>query len=149
MLPIVLFFFIAFSLVDLAMLVRFKTVLDISYSFMVIVVSSLIMAKVVLLSDCLSLINRFSKKPLIYSVFWKTFIYTVCSFGVRFLERFVPALCNEHSAYAAFEKVILVFTDIQFWASEIWLAILLLIFVASRELIRAIGSDKILKLFFG
>lgn len=149
MFPITLFFFIAFTLVDIGVILRLKTSQDISYSFLVILVSSLLMAKVVLLSDTLSIIHAFSKKPLLYSSLWQTFIYVVCSFFVRFLERFVPACLKERSFEAAAESVIPAFTHLLFWVSEIWLAVLLFIFVASRGLIRAIGKEKVKELFFG
>jgi hypothetical protein len=147
--PTMLFFFVAFSLVDIGAILKFKSTLDISYSFFVIFVSSLVMAKIVLLSDYLPFTHAFSKKPLIYNTVWKTTIYVVISFFVRFLERFVPAYLHAKSIEVAYAQVIPAFTDLMFWASEIWLAILLVIYVACRELTTAIGKDKIRTLFFG
>jgi len=147
--PTMLFFFVAFSLVDIAAMIHFESAMAISYSFFVIFISSLVMAKIVLLSDLLPLTHTFSHKPLIYNTVWKIFIYVVISIIVRFLERFVPAYIHEANFQEAFNKVAPEFSHILFWASEIWLAVLLVIFVASRELMKAIGKDTLKKLFFG
>ena len=149
MVPIVAFFFVAFSLVDIAAILKFHSLSDMSYSFMVIFISSCVMAKVVLLSDLLPFVHRFSTKPLIYNTVWKSFIYTLCSVVVRFLERFIPASIADDSLRVAFDHVMPSFTHVIFWVSQIWLCVLLMIFVASRELVNAVGSEKIRKLFFG
>jgi hypothetical protein len=36
-----------------------------------------------------------------------------------------------------------------FWANEIWIALLLMIFVTLQELNRALGKDKMRLIFFG
>jgi hypothetical protein len=36
-----------------------------------------------------------------------------------------------------------------FWANEIWVALLLVLFVTMRELSRALGNDQVRRLFFG
>src|SRR5262249_47668982 len=110
---------------------------------------SLVMAKVVILSDLLAITHAFSKKPLIYNTVWKSFIYVTMSFVVRFLERFVPLAFEEKSLGLAFSKVLADYSKVIFWASEAWLCILFIIFVAGRELVTAIGKEKIKKLFFG
>ncbi len=43
----------------------------------------------------LPLMNRFPNKPLIYNVLWKTTVYFVATYFVRYLELFVP-LVFEH-----------------------------------------------------
>lgn len=145
----VLFFFIAFSLVDIGDIVLNKSAETISYSFLVIFVASLVMAKIVLLSDFLPFINAYSHKPLIYSTVWKTFIYLLCSLVVRGLERLIPQLLEEKDLSQALHKMALSFDHLMFWVSQIWLASILFIFVALRELVNAVGKEKIRKLFFG
>jgi hypothetical protein len=41
------------------------------------------------------------------------------------------------------------FTQSRFWAIEIWLAILFVIFVTMHELNRALGKGKMRLIFFG
>ena len=36
----------------------------------------------------------------------------------------------------------------QFWGVHLWLLVLLLVYCALRELVRALGRDRIIRLFF-
>ena len=36
-----------------------------------------------------------------------------------------------------------------FWATQLWLIVLIFVYCAMRELIRAIGREKIIEMFFG
>jgi hypothetical protein len=53
------------------------------------------------------------------------------------------------SVLAAEEHIQAAITELRFWAIQLRLVILLLIFVATKELIAAIGTARIRQLFFG
>jgi hypothetical protein len=111
--------------------------------------ASLVMGKVVLISDRLPLIDWFSGRPLIYVTIWKTCIYVLCSLVIRALERIVPSLLEGRGWAEVYPKLIEEGQGLTFWIAQGWLIVLFLVFVAYRELIRAVGEDKVRKLFFG
>jgi hypothetical protein len=149
-LPVFVFFFVVFSLVDFTkILVVYTKTGVLNYTFLVIFLGALLMAKVVVISDELPFIDLFAKKPLIYSTIWKAAIYFMASIVVRILERFVPNLVQGNGYDAASQAAVDEMGRLTFWIAQVWLAILLLFFVASQELISAVGKDKVRKLFFG
>jgi len=149
MLPVVLFFFVAFSLVDITHILTHKTTGARCYGFLVIVMASFVMGKVVLISDSLSITDRFANKPLIYNTLWKTLIYVLCSIWVRVLDRVVPGLIEGHSVAVIEQSLVEEVGRLSFWIAQMWLLVLFSVFVAYRELINAVGKDKVRKLFFG
>ncbi len=142
--PVFIFFFIIFSLVDFTrILVIYDKTGIFNYTFLVIFISALAMAKVVVLSDELPFIDIFRKKPLIYATLWKTLIYFLMSILVRLIERTISG--SEGPLETANTEL----KRLEFWIAQMWLAVLLLTFVAYQELIAVIGKDKVKKLFFG
>lgn len=146
MIPFFLFFFAIFSLADIVKILRRDETV---YSFMTIVISSLLMAKVIILADFLPVIERYSHKPLIYNTCWKTLIYLVCSFFFRVLDRALPLLFGGKGIAMVYGGVVHELTHIEFWIPQIWLLLLLFILVAYQELIKAVGVAKVRQLFFG
>jgi hypothetical protein len=149
MLPPFLFFFVIFTLADITELLRSEEGLATYSRFFVIVCAALVMSKVVLISDYLPCTYIFSKKPLIYNTVWKSFIYLLCTTAVRLLDHAVP-LCFEAKSFGQIGMHIMeMFKKEQFWIVQMWLGLLLFIFVAYRELVSAVGEEKVKKLFFG
>lgn len=148
MLPVFIFFFVTFSLVDISRILLHSAT-DAVYSFTVIFMAALVMAKVVLISNILPFIDLFKRKPLIYSTLWKTCIYVVCSIFVRLLERILPLLFEDSGMVVVDEGIVTELERLPFWISQAWIFVLLLVFVAWQELVQSVGSDKVHKLFFG
>jgi hypothetical protein len=148
LLPVILFFFVAFQLLAFTEMMMLEQY-DIRVSaFLTATVAALVVAKVVLIADHLPLINRFPEKPLIYNVIWKTAIYFAVSFAVRYAEHLIDSW--RHAASFAEANRIL-FDEVvwpHFWGVQLWLLVLLLLYCALRELVRALGRDQILRLFF-
>ena len=132
LLPVTIFFLIAFLLMR-----KTEEIIGVEgltlYSTVSCFIEALIMAKVVLITDWFAITERFSHKPLIYNTFWKSFLYLVTSILLRIIEGWI-----------SHEKV-----HSHFWIGQLWLAYLLIIFVGYRELISAVGVDKVKQLFFG
>ncbi len=147
-LPVSLFFLVAFSLVDATDRIVNKHPIT-EYSFFSIVVASLIMGKVVLLADYLAIIERYSHKPLIYSTLWKSFLYVFCSILLRLAEHLIPVLYDGESFTMVYDKAVAHIQNPLFWMAQTWLAYLFIIFVGYRELVYAVGTAKVKKLFFG
>jgi len=148
MLPVALFFLVAFSLVDATDRIINKNALD-YYSFFSCVIASLIMGKIVLIADYLSISSLFSNKPLLYVTLWKSFLYVCCSMILRLIEHSIPALVAGATFSELYQKIIEHIEKPLFWIAQAWLAYLFVIFVGCRELIFSVGSAKVKKLFLG
>ena len=147
--PPTLFFFVAIGLLMLTKRLMLQQY-GIPFSdFAAVVIGALVVGKVVLIADALPFINRYPDKPLIYNVVWKTIIYVLAAFLVRLAEHLVPLIIK----YGSFREAIAHLADEivwpHFWIIYLWLSVLLFVYCALRELIRAIGRDQVLRLFFG
>lgn len=148
MVPVALFFLIAFSLVD----ATDRAVNNheyTTYSFLYCLAASLIMGKVVLIADTFAIIELYSTKPLVYATLWKSFLYVCCSIILRLLEHVIPALWHGETWHMIWTRILEHIDKPLFWIAQGWLAYLFIIYVGGRELIRAIGPKKVWKLFFG
>ena len=148
-LPPTIFFFISFHIVvlDRKLMLR-EYGLPLS-SIASATVAALLVAKVVLITDKFPFINRFPDKPLMYNVVWKTAIYVAVALLIHYLEHFVPIWWRTGDVGAAHRQLVSEFVWPHFWAIQLWLIILLFVYCALRELIRAIGREKIIEMFFG
>jgi hypothetical protein len=147
--PPTLFFFVAIGLLMLTKRLMLQQY-GIPFSdFAAVVVGALIVGKVVLIADALPFINRFPEKPLIYNVVWKTIIYILAAFLVRLAEHLVPLVIKYGGFREAIARLAEEIVWPHFWIIYLWLSVLLFVYCALRELIRAIGRDQVLRLFFG
>ena len=112
-------------------------------------IGALLVAKVVLITDKFRFVNRFPQKPLMYNVVWKTAIYVVASLVVHYLEHLVPTWWHTGSLGVANRRLIEELVWPHFFAIQLWLVVLLFVYCALRELVRAIGPEKVIELFFG
>jgi len=148
-LPPTIFFLITFHIVllDRALMLR-EYGLQIS-SMAAAAVMALLVAKVVLVADKLPFINRFPEKPLIYNVVWKTIIYVAASLFVHYLEHLVPLWWKTGSFTEGNRDLWREVVWPHFWAIQLWLIVLIFVYCASRELIRIIGRERVVHIFFG
>lgn len=147
--PPTIFFFIAIGLLILTKRLMLKQYGIEFTDFGAAIVGALIIAKVVLIADYFPFINKFPNKPLIYNVLWKTIIYVLAAFLVRLGEHFIPLVFKYNSFREAAAHLMDDVVWPQFWIIYIWLSVLLFVYCSLRELIRAIGKDQVVRLFFG
>ena len=147
--PPTIFFLITFHIVvlDRALMLR-EYGLRLS-SVAAATVMALLVAKVVLIADKLPFINRFPAKPLIYNVVWKTLIYLVVAGFIHYLERLYDFSRQARGIVAGQDKLMAEIIWPHFWAIQMILFILILAYCTTRELVRVIGKDKVLRIFFG
>ena len=111
--------------------------------------AALIVGKVLLVVDHLRMINAFRNRPLIYNTLWKTGLYTVAAFLFRIGEELVPLALKSGSFAAGWDRYLAEVHWPRFWAIHLFLAMMLFIFVASREFVLAVGTERARRLFFG
>src|SRR6516165_10693863 len=148
-LPPTIFFFVTLHIVTFIRVLMARGSHFEPLSTISIAVAALILGKAVLIADMLPAINRYPDKPLAYNVAWKTAIYLVLATVIHFVERLID-FCSQAGGLAA--GIAKLFAEIvwpHFWAVEIIVFILILIYCAVHELGRVIGRDKMLRLFFG
>jgi len=149
LLPPAIFFFVALHLVALVRVLMLKgTGIPVSTSASV-TLAALIIAKAVLIADMMPFINRFPHRPLAYNVAWKTGIYFLVATLVHYLERLVDYWREAGGFIAANDKLLSGIVWPHFWAIQIFLLVLILMYCSMRELVRVIGGDKVREMFFG
>jgi hypothetical protein len=148
LIPVILFFFVAFQLLALTQTMMLEQYGIRVSTFLTATVAALVVAKVVLIADHLPFINRFPEKPLVYNVIWKTVIYFAASLAVRYVEHLVDSWRDMGNFAAANRRLLDEVVWPHFWGVQLWLLILLLLYCAFRELVRALGRDQIIRLFF-
>ena len=149
LLPPTIFFFISLHIVALIHSLMMKAAGISPLSSVSIAVAALVMGKVVLLADLLPLINRFPNKPLIYNVTWKTSIYLLVSVLIHYLEHLIEFWRKTGSFITGNEKLLAEIVWPHFWAIQILLLVLILMYCTMHELVRVIGKEKVLRIFFG
>jgi hypothetical protein len=112
-------------------------------------VGALLVGKVVLIVDHLSFVNKFPDKPLMYNVTWKTVLYLIAALFVRYVEHLVPFVIKYRNVMEANGYLWDEIVWSRFWLIQLWLSVLLFVFCALRELIRVIGRDQVIRIFFG
>jgi hypothetical protein len=148
-LPPTIFFLITFHivLIDRALMLR-EFGLRLS-SVAAATVMALLVAKIVLIADKLPFINRFPGKPLIYNVVWKTAIYVAASLLLHYLEHLIPLWWHSGQLLDANATLWQEIVWPRFWAIQLWLTVLIFVYCVSREMIRIIGRDPFMRMFFG
>lgn len=149
LIPPVIFFFVAFQLLAFTRALMLRQYGIEVTTFMVATIGALVTAKVVVLADLLPFINRFPGRPLICNIAWKTPIYFVAAFGVRYLEEFIHFYRVHRTVLGANRHLLDEVVWPHFWAIQLWLTVLLLIYCTGDELVRALGRDRVRELFLG
>jgi hypothetical protein len=149
LLPPTIFFLVAFHIVVLS-----RALMLLEYGIKVsaiagATVGALLIGKVVLIADHLPFVNRFPEKPLIYNVAWKTVIYVLGASVVHYLEHLVPVWWREGNLVAANHHLLNKVVWPHFWAIQLWLIVLLFVYCALREFVRAVGRREVMRMFFG
>jgi hypothetical protein len=148
-LPPTIFFFVALHLLTFIRVLMATGSHFEPLSTTSIAVASLILGKAVLIADILPPINRYPNKPLVYNIVWKTLIYLVMASIIHYLERLIDFSRQAGGVAAGNEKLLAQIVWPHYWAIEIILFLLILMYCTVRELARVIGKKKMLQVFFG
>jgi hypothetical protein len=148
-LPPTIYFFVALHLVMFIRVLMLEGTGLSPYSSASSFLTALVLGKAVLLADMLPLINRFPNKPLIYNIAWKTVIYLLISAVLHYFERLIDFWRQTGSFVAGNEKLLSVIIWPHFFAIQIFFFILIAMYCTVHELVRVIGREKALRIFFG
>ncbi|HZS17332.1 MAG TPA: hypothetical protein VFA51_05300 [Candidatus Udaeobacter sp.] len=148
-LPPTIFFFVAFHIVTFIRVLIARGTHFEPLSTMSIAIASLILGKAVLIADMLPAINRYPNRPLAYNIVWKTVIYLLIATVIHYVERLIDFSRQAGGIVEGSEKQLAEMIWPHFWAVEIILFLLILVYCTMRELERVIGKEKMLRLFFG
>jgi hypothetical protein len=148
-LAVALFFSTGFVLIDLAdrLITRGSGIEPIS--FLRAIVGGLIVAKVLLITDLLPFVHAFPEKPIVHNILWKSSIYVAASLVFRYAEPLIKSLFRGAGLAASHHSALAELMLPKTWATEIWLAMLLVVYVTAQELGRVLGKDRLKLLFFG
>ena len=149
LLPSTIFFFVALHIVAFVRVLMLKGTGISPVSTMSIAVAALILGKAVLIADLLPMINRFPNKPLIYNVAWKTLIYLLAATLIHYSERLIDFWRQTGGLVAGNQKLLAEIVWPHFWAIQIILVVLIVMYCTMHELVRVIGREKVLRIFFG
>jgi len=89
------------------------------------------------------------ERPLIYNIAWKALIYVLVSALIHYLERLYDFARRAGGIAAGNEKLLAEIVWPHFWAIQIILFVLILMYCTMHELGRVIGKEKLLRIFFG
>ena len=149
LLPPAIFFFVALHLVAFVRVLMLEGTGISATTSISVTIAALIIAKAVLLADLLPFINRYPRKPLVYNIAWKTVIYMLAASLIHYAERLIEFSREAGGIVAGNEKLLAGMVWPHFWAIQIFLLVLILMYCTMRELIRVIGREKVRQIFFG
>ena len=148
-LPPTIFFFVTLHLVMFVRTLMLEGTGVSPSSSISIAIAALIFGKAVLIADMLPIINRFPHKPLIYNIAWKTLIYLLISLVIHYLERLVDFWRQAGGFFAGNQKLLAEIVWPHFWAIQTILFMLVAMYCTMHELVRVIGKEKAMRIFFG
>ena len=149
LIPPTLFFFVALHIVALVRALMAKGSGIPLSSTASIAIAALILGKAVLIADMLPIINRFPARPLIYNVSWKTLVYLVVAGVIHYVERLIDFAREAGGLITGNERLLADMVWPHFWAIQILLFVLIVMYCTISELVRAIGKEKFVRMFVG
>ena len=149
LLPPTIYFFVALHIVAFVRVLMLKGTGVAPSSSISIAVAALILGKAVLIADMVPIINRFPHKPLIYNIAWKTLIYWLMATLIHYLERLVDFWRQTGGFVVGNKKLLAEIIWPHFWAIQIILFVLIATYCTMHELVRVMGREKVMKIFFG
>ena len=146
--PPVLFFAVGFNLI----LLTTNLILgqyQIKYSsFLAVTVGALVVGKAVLIANALPFFRRMDNQPLIWPVLFKSGIYWIAVCVVRLIEKLIEFFVHDGKLNDMQHYIATNFTWNQFFAIQIWVLVLFLIYTFLHELITLFGHGELRRILF-
>jgi len=149
-LPVWIFFFLSFGLVALIRSTTFAEYHIKPLEPPEYLLGSLLMAKVVLLVDALMKNRGRRGLPLIYGTLGNTGLYFLAALVLHYAEQTISRIRHQHLGLAqANHEALLAMGEPSFWALMLAVLALTFGFCMIREMVRYIGVDRFMEMFFG
>jgi hypothetical protein len=150
-LPATIFFLLSFNLINFTerlMLEPYHLKSSAGASYLAASLGALLLGKIILLFNHLDFMDRFIKKPLIYSILWKSLIYGLLIIIFRIAEDFFHLLMKGEGP-SFYHLTLQKMTSPVFWAIQIWVWMLFVLYIVASAFTRVFGKDKIKQKLFG
>ena len=109
----------------------------------------LIVAKVLLSVNLLPFVHAFPGKPLLLNVMWKSSLYVAGGLIFLYVEPLLKNLFRGAGIFVAHSRAWQELMLPRTWATVIWVAMLMTVFVTLQELTHLIGKEQLRSMFFG
>jgi len=147
--PPTLFFYVAFGLLLITQaLVLAEHGIEL-LDFGAAALGALMVGKILLIVDKFRFVDRFPDRPLIYNTLWKALLYNLAALIFRYAEAVIPLAIDKGGFLAGNEALFAAIAWPRFILVQLWLAVLLVVYCAARELFRKLGPGEVRALFFG
>jgi len=147
MLPPFAFFFVSFNLLALTVALLSPT-RDVSVvSHAAATLGALLVGKAVLLAEMLPFVDRYRNRPLIWNTVWKAGLYVAVTLVLRLAEKLVSAATSGYGFSVGVADEVKGVDWAHFWAVQLWLALLFLVYTGFREAVREIGAERVRRMF--
>ena len=149
LIPPTLYFFVTLHIIAFVRVLMLKgTGITVATSASV-TLGALILAKAVVLADLLPFINRYPDRALVWNVGWKSFVYLLAATGLHYLERLIEFWRAAGGFIAGNEKMLAEQVWPHFWAEQIFIGLVILVYCIITELTRVLGADRMRAMFLG
>jgi hypothetical protein len=109
----------------------------------------LIVAKVLMSVDLLPFVHAFPGKPLAHNIVWKSSLYIAGGVIFLYFEPFMKNVLKGAGLFASHSRAWQELMLPRTWATVIWVAMLMAVFVTLKELSRVIGKNELKHMVFG
>lgn len=109
----------------------------------------LIVAKVLLSVNLLPFVHAFPGKPLLPNILWKSSLYVAGGVTFLYVEPLLKNLVGGAGIFVSHSRAWQELMLPRTWATVIWVAMLMLVFVTLQELTHLIGKEQLRYIFFG
>ena len=145
--PIV-FFFVAFNLIELTTQLILAQYLVRLANYMLATTTALVVGKAVLVADALPFFRRYDAAPMIRPILFKTITYWAVVFAARFLEGLIEFWIHAGTLSGFGEHAVAEFSWHRFAAIQIWIFVLFLIYTFVNELDTRLGKGELFSMLF-
>lgn len=146
--PEIIFFVIGLNLINFTEGLMLKQY-DLTYlSVVTVTIGAIIVSKFFIIINLFPFINAFPDKPLIYNIVWKSSVYGILMLFFHVLDHAVR-LSMLFGVANISDYLIDLLKSPAFWSIQLWLQMLLTIYVIANEFVHAIGRDTVRKLLWG
>lgn len=147
-LPAFVFFFLMFHILLVTRSLMLKEYGITPRASAIAFMGALIVSKAIFITDKFKFLNLYPRRPLLWNVILKTFVFNLFTLLFLFIEELLHQADKHGSLVRGYEGLTSGIAWPVFWSGDIWITLFLLFYCAAVELIRAIGGERARAIFF-